>query len=70
MTQKIENERQYGITKSWCETFQRRIDEFDAGFAEFGYNASDPIVRKAIRDGMVAMRDELMAALIEYEERG
>lgn len=65
--QKIETAEQYATAKGWRDKFDREIREYDQGFSAQGLMATDPVVRRAIRDGLAAMRSELALACLEWE---
>jgi transcriptional regulator with XRE-family HTH domain len=60
----IKNERQYRITKSAAEKFERALASFDAAPPPPEIH---PLLRKAERDALVGQLEELRDQLAEYE---
>lgn len=61
----IENEREYQITRSQAENFERALAEMQARPA--ATPEIDPLVQQAITRGMQSQLEELRAEIVAYE---
>jgi hypothetical protein len=59
----IENQKQYGITKTWADRFKKDADSYKALY-EAKFN---DVLVKAVYDGLISQYDDLMQQLYEYD---